>query len=226
MEIITRDDPAEVAATAADIVAEELAVPGPATLGLAGGSTPEATYRLLARAGIDWDRVTPWLSDERWVPPDHDDCNAKMARDNLGADAAVSLIAPDYGLGDPAAAASAYEQVLRGRFHDGPDTVLLGIGPDGHTASLFPGSDALAVEDVWYHATFVEPLDAWRLTATVSLLGAARHLIFLVTGAAKAEVVADILGGTGRYPAGVVARAAEMVSWILDAPAASRLRRT
>ncbi len=223
MKIVVRPDPGAVAAAAAEMIGEELAVPGPATLGLAGGSTPAALYTLLAAADIDWDGVTLWLGDERWIPEDHPDSNASMARSRLGADAGGRLVAPVYG-DDPAAAAAGYDSALRDLLAPTggvPGTVLLGMGADGHTASLFPGTAALAVSDRWYVANRVH--DTWRLTATVPLLASARHLVFLVTGAGKAGMIAEILDGAARYPARIVAEQATKVTWLLAAAAAAQL---
>jgi 6-phosphogluconolactonase len=228
MDIIVRPDPAAVAQTACDLVSSGLKDGGPVTLGLAGGGTPAATYALLARADVSWERATLWLGDERWVPADNEDSNAAMARDTLGR-AADRLVAPDYAIGDPRKAAEAYEESLRRIFAPGggvPDTVLLGIGDDGHTASLLPGTAALAVEDRLYVANFVASLGAWRLTATLPLLASARRLLFLVTGRRKAGVVAEIIEGGADHPAGVAARRAQSVVWVLDAEAASSLRET
>ena len=226
MRLIVRNTPDEVAATAAEKIRDELAVPGPATLGLAGGSTPAATYGLLSKAAIEWDRVTLWLGDERWVPAEHRDSNARMVREQLGAEAGSRLLVPDFDSGDPEAAATAYERDLIEAFAPTggvPGTVLLGIGADGHTASLFPGTEALGIEDRLYVADYVESLDVWRLSATVSLLASAHHLVFLVTGNTKASVVAEILDGAVAHPARIVAERAAAVTWILDSAAASAL---
>ena len=218
-----------MAAAAAGIVQDELAVPGPANLGLAGGSTPAETYRELSRAEVDWGSVTLWMGDERWVPPNHPDSNARMARELLGGAAAEQLIAPVFG-DDPDSAASAYAAALEAAFASTasrPGTVLLGLGPDGHTASLFPGTAALDARERIFVANYVSGLGMWRLTATLPLLAAATHLLFVVTGRAKAAVVAEILDGAAPYPARTVVEAATgAVTWILDAAAASELRRT
>jgi 6-phosphogluconolactonase len=227
MRIIVAENPDAVAASVAALVTGELAVPGPATLGLSGGSTPAATYRELATADLDWDRITLWLGDERWVPPGHEASNAAMVHNTLGDAASRSLMIPNHALGDPAKAAAAYEAALREAFAatgDVPGTVLLGLGEDGHTASLFPGSAALSVEDRWYVANQVTADIGWRLTATLPLLAAARHVVFVVTGEAKARVVAEILDWAVAYPARRVADRAGTVTWVLDAAAASRLK--
>ena len=227
MRIIVRDTPANAAAVAAEVITSELSVPGPASLGLAGGRTPAPTYRLLASSGIDWETVTLWLGDERWVSPEHHDSNTLLARSELGPAAAASLLVPDVGLGRPEIAAAAYAALLAGAFTRSggvPGTVVLGLGADGHTASLFPETAALAVTDSLYVANHVSAIDEWRLTATLPLLTAARHAIFLVTGIAKAAVLAEILDGSARYPARLVAEGAAAVTWVLDAAAASRLK--
>ena len=229
VQLIVEEDPAAVAATAARILTEELAVPGPATLGLAGGSTPAATYDVMARSPVEWERVTLWLGDERWVPPGDDRSNAVMAASHLGSEAAERLLAPDYSLGDPAAAAAAYASELREAFDrtgGRPGTILLGIGDDGHTASLFPEGEAQHRDGEIYTAEFVAKHDMWRLTATVPLLTSANHLVFLVTGAPKASILAEILDGGRPYPARVVAERAGDVTWIVDGDAASELRAT
>ena len=219
---------AEAAATkAAALLTEELSLPGPATLGLSGGSTPAATYRKLATADIDWEPITLWLGDERWVPRDSEDSNAGMVQRLLGDVPSRALVAPNYSLGDPEAAAAAYEVTLRNAFATTggvPGTVLLGMGDDGHTASLFPGSPMLTIEDRVYVAGRVESKRQWRLTATLSLLGAARHVVFLVTGEAKARIVAEVIDWAAAYPARSVVDRANATTWILDAAAASRLK--
>lgn len=215
------------AGRAAALLTEELSLPGPATLGLSGGSTPAETYRKLATADLDWDRITLWLGDERWVHPESEDSNAGMVRRLLGDEPSRSLVAPDYSLGDPEAAAAAFEHTLSKAFATTggvPGTVLLGMGDDGHTASLFPGSSMLSIEDRSYVAGRVESKGEWRLTATLSLLGAARHIVFLVTGKPKARIVAEVVDWAVAYPARRVVDLAKETTWILDAAAASRLK--
>jgi len=227
MRIVVKRTPEELAAEAADIVLEELTVPGPANVGLAGGSTPAAAYRLIGKAPIEWDRVTLWLGDERWVPLDDRASNTRMARAELGAAAGARLLAPDVSLGDPEQSARAYETTLASVFAsqgDAPGTVVLGLGSDGHTASLFPGTAALGAHDRSYVSNWVPALGAWRLTATVKLLAKARHVLFLVAGADKAPVVAEILDDSIAHPARLVAEGARHVTWLLDDAAASHLK--
>jgi 6-phosphogluconolactonase len=223
--------PDDVAAAVAMAVENEIAASGRLTIGLAGGSTPAAAYERLAERAIDWTSTTLWLGDERWVPANHPDANSGMVRRTLGSAAAQRMIAPDQTIGDPKAAAMAYETLLRSAFADADDAgqpglVLLGMGDDGHTASLFPGTAALDAVDRWYVANRVEAKDTWRLTATLPLLRSATRLIFIVTGATKAGMVARIVEGDEPFPAQRVAADHANVTWFLDAAAASQLRKT
>lgn len=223
--------PEDVAEAVADKVVATVAGSARTTVGLAGGSTPSAAYRRLAERPVDWSRTTLWLGDERWVPHDHPEANSGMARQTLGERAATQLLAPDFDLGDAARAAAAYEAELRAAFaaadeQGRPGLVLLGMGDDGHTASLFPGTDALEVTDRSYVANWVGDKGTWRLTATLPLLWAAREVVFIVTGEAKAAMLARIIEGHEPFPAQRVAAGNTNTSWFLDEAAASQLRKT
>lgn len=222
MRIEVSDTLEGLAIAAADHLADLLAE-GPQTFGLAGGSSPIATYRELRERDLGWERVTCWLPDERWVPVDDPDSNAVMARTALTDHVASRLLAPDTTLESPAESAAAYQRILESELETGQGILLLGIGPDGHTASLFPDTAALEVEEAGYVANWVEAHRSWRLTATTPLLQAAERLVFLASGSAKARVVRSILVDEKPYPAGVVARAVEDVTWLLDAEAAAEL---
>ena len=222
MRIEVSDTLEGLAIAAADHLAALLAE-GPQTFGLAGGSSPIATYRELRERDLGWERVTCWLPDERWVPVDDPDSNAVMARTALTDHVASRLLAPDTTLEGPAESAAAYQRILESELETGQGVLLLGIGPDGHTASLFPDTAALEVEEAGYVANWVEAHRSWRLTATTPLLQAAARLVFLASGSAKARVVRSILVDEKPYPAGVVARAVEDVTWLLDAEAAAEL---
>lgn len=216
---------ADLALAAATYIAEAIAAADRKfSLGLAGGSTPAATYRQLAKADVPWDRVVMWLGDERWVPHDHEESNTRMARSTLVDRVLATFLAPDTAFGDPNDAAIHYSEILGGAFHEGrPDIVLLGMGDDGHTASLFPGTDALLAEGVFL-ANWVEQKQTWRLTASLPLLWSAREIIFLVQGESKAGVLAEIIDEDRAYPAQQVAAGSDNVRWMVDAAAASRLR--
>jgi 6-phosphogluconolactonase len=222
MRIEIADSIEELAVVAADILAELLSG-GPKTFGLAGGSTPRAAYRELRTRSVAWDQVTCWLPDERWVPPEDPDANALMARRELLDHVPACLLAPDTKLDNPSIAAEAHDLLLAAELDPVPDVVLLGMGDDGHTASLFPGTEALAIERSAYVANWVPALSTWRLTATTSLLTRARHVVFLVAGASKADVLRRILVDHEPFPAGLVAEGASDVTWLLDREAAGKL---
>jgi 6-phosphogluconolactonase len=222
MDVEVYDTPAGLAEAAADHLAVSLA-DAPVTFGLAGGSTPVATYRILRELGLLWETVTCWLPDERWVPPEDPASNALMARTELTNHVPAQLIAPDTTLADPAESAAAYQRLLEAEFDDGPDVVMLGIGADGHTASLFPGTEALDLAEPGYVANWVEGFGTWRLTATAPLLHRSSSILFVVSGAAKSQVVREILVDEHPHPARLVAEGARTVTWMLDAEAAADL---
>lgn len=217
----------ELASAAAIHVAAWLRVDGHRTLGLAGGSTPRRMYELLQSEDVPWEHTHVWLTDERHVPLDHPDSNGAMALDSLLSHV-PALFHPVKYHEDPAVAATAYERTLRDMWSDAdsggrPGLMLLGIGDDGHTASLFPGTAALDETERSYVSNWVGAKNAWRLTATPSLLASADRLLFLVAGEGKAEVSAEILERGSPHPAGIVARAANDTVWMLDRAAASHL---
>jgi 6-phosphogluconolactonase len=199
---------------------------------LAGGSTPETMYGILARNYIgrmDWSRVYVFFGDERSVPPDHEDSNLKMASEVLLDHVLVGNVHRMRGELPPDEAAEAYEEELREFFQteDVPrfDLILLGIGADGHTASLFPGTPALEVHDRWVLANPVPRLDTTRITLTVPVINAARAVIFLVEGEDKAEALREILEGDAdphAYPAKLV-QPPGGPKWMVDQSAASLL---
>ena len=202
---------------------------------LAGGSTPKAAYELLARdyAGeVDWANVHVFFGDERTVPPDHEDSNYRMAKEALLDHVPVGSVHRMRGELPPERAARDYEEELKAFFEgeDPPslDLIMLGIGGDGHTASLFPNTPALDVTDRWSVENPVEKLDTVRLTLTVPILDAARAVNFLVAGEDKAEALHGILEGDAEphdYPAKLV-KPSGSVLWRVDQPAASLLSST
>lgn len=202
---------------------------------LAGGSTPRALYELLAappyRDRLPWQQHRFFFGDERCVAADHADSNQRMARlallNHVPVDA-TQIFAMGGDSIDLEAAASDYEARLRAmvpavaglpRF----DLVLLGMGDDGHTASLFPETTALQEQSRLVVPVYVKKFDSWRLTCTYPLLNNAARIVLLVTGAGKAEMVAQILEGDGgRYPVQAIRPAGELY-WYLDREAASAL---
>lgn len=228
VELSIHPDPGRLAQAAADAIVEALgSAPGArATLGLAGGSTPRATYAALCRAETEWGRVDLWLTDERWVPWDHADSNGRMAKEALADEVGAPLLRPRWSEHlDPDDAAAFYEAELR-HIHaaHAPTVVLLGMGTDGHTASLFPGTAALTAPDEgrWFVANHVPQLDSWRLTATPSFLQAAPRVIVLVAGADKAQVLAEVMEGPpDHHPVQLLAAGEGEVTFFVDEAAAS-----
>jgi 6-phosphogluconolactonase len=199
---------------------------GPVSLFLSGGSTPRVTYTRLAGQEIDWSRVHVFLGDERWVDTDHRDSNARMAREAFIEDIEATFHVLPTHFESPHEAADHYEQVLAELFESEQfqaDVVILGIGTDGHTASLFPGTEALDEMERLYVANWVPDKEMWRLSATFRLLHHAAEVMFLATGDTKAEIVAEILERGADYPARRAMEGAGKVTWFLDRAAAAHL---
>ena len=199
---------------------------GPVSLFLSGGSTPRVTYTRLVDQDVDWERVHVFLGDERWVDTEHADSNARMAREAFVEDIEATFHVLPTHFESPHEAADHYEQALAELFGSEQfraDLVILGLGTDGHTASLFPGTEALDETDRLFVANWVPDKEMWRLSATFRLLHHASEVLFLVTGQTKAEVVAQILEGGVAYPARTVMEGAADVTWYLDRAAAAHL---
>lgn len=198
------------------------------SIALAGGSTPKKLYQLMAqqyKQALNWPAHHVFFGDERSVPLDHVDSNYAMAKQNLLQQVPVKHVYPM--VTDPLQmpqAAQNYQQQLHQLFPEATtpslDLVLLGMGDDGHTASLFPGTKVLNEQERWVAEVFVEKLNTWRLTLTYPLIKAAKQVLFLVTGENKADVLAQIYHGKD-YPAGHVE--ARQVTWYVDAAAAANL---
>jgi 6-phosphogluconolactonase len=221
------------AALVVEKIAEALQANAFASFVLSGGSTPKALYQLLASAEfrdrIDWEKVLIFFGDERCVPPDDEESNYKMAFEALLAKVSISEtnIFRLKGEIDPAEAAAEYEQEIIKALGDEPrfDVVLLGLGPDGHTASLFPGSAALNETAKLVTANYVEKFDAFRLTMTFRVMNAARNVIFLMAGKDKAETLKAVLEGDNDLPlpAQLIEPAEGKLFWLLDKDAAAAL---
>jgi 6-phosphogluconolactonase len=219
--------PGALADAAAHEIASWLSVRGgDRTIGLAGGSTPRLAYEYLRDRDVPWREVHAWMTDERHVPVDDPESNAGMARAALFDHVPATLHEVPWHE-DARAAAIEYEVELatllpRRNALVEPGLVILGVGADGHTASLFPGSSAIAEDRRDFVATRVDGV-GWRLTATIPMLARARRTIFIVAGRAKASAVAEILGGDSDLPAALVADASRDPIWLLDTEAASSL---
>jgi 6-phosphogluconolactonase len=198
------------------------------TIALSGGSTPKRLYELLAQGKgghIDWKRVQIFFSDERNVPPDDLESNFGMAKESfLGAglvpESNVHRIHGEYSADE---AAKTYEHQIRKILGDVPvfDLILLGLGPDGHTASLFPGSPALNEKQVLVVGNRVEKLNTDRITFTYPLLNAASHVLFLASGADKSRIARSVLSGEGDSPSQHVKPAHGELIWMLDKDSAA-----
>jgi len=203
-------------------------------IALAGGSTPRAVNALLTaaprRSALDWSRVVFWFGDERCVPPDDEQSNYKMNRqtllDPLG-------IRPDHvhrmrGEDDPSAAAADYDVEMRRELGQAPrlDLILLGMGPDGHTASLFPGTTTQIDDDKLCIAHHIPKLDTWRMTLTPQAFNAAHNVAITAGGTEKADALREVLEGpkqTDVYPAQLIYPTNGELRWFVDAAAASKL---
>lgn len=216
-----------------------VAARGRFTVALSGGSTPRALLALLAappyRDEVDWSSVHVGWGDERRVPPDDEQSNFRMARLALLDHVPIpheQVYRIPAEEPDPRIAADTYAATLRRLFNldEGArprfDLIHLGLGTEGHTASLFPGSPALGETARFVAAPYVEKLSAHRITLTPPVIDAAREVVFLVAGVEKAEIVRTILRGPhnpAAYPAQIVAPTDGRLTWLLDQAAASRL---
>ena len=226
-ELVVLADAEAVARAAADRTVALLAGrSGPLSLALSGGTTPQRYYRLLAaepyRSRLPWQQIHVFVVDERHVSPDHADSNYRMMREALLERVPIppSHLHPMATDGGPEDCATRYRGVLRDYFGDQPqrlDLVLLGMGADGHTASLFPGHPLETTESVVAVKNSPKPPPT-RLTLTLPLLSQARQVWFLVTGADKAAALNRVLseGVDGELPAGRVRPADGKLVWLVD----------
>jgi len=224
MELIVHDSPGAVAEAASARIADLISTSKTRfSLGLAGGSTPEATYKALRGRAAGWAQVDAWLSDERWVPPDHERSNGRLAAEAILDHVDANFLRPTLSESMmPEDTAAYYEAELRSIHMDRPpDLVMLGLGEDGHTASLFPDTQAIAERQRWFVANHVPQLGEDRLTATFPLLWSARLLMVVVVGANKAVALKSSF--EKKTPAGRLDEGNAEVEWYVDRDAASLL---
>jgi len=204
------------------------------TIALSGGSTPRPIYARLASADyrerIDWARVHVFFGDECCVPPEDSGSNYLMARESLLDHVPLppAQVHRIQGEIDPAQAALSYEQELQSVFRTASfpafDLICLGLGDNGHTASLFPGTAALREQTRWVVPQYVEIMATWRVTLTAPLINTARQIAFLVEGAGKAEILGRVLNGPYQpdvLPAQLIQPMSGQVHWLVDAAAAT-----
>jgi 6-phosphogluconolactonase len=242
VEIRVLTTPQELFEAAADEVVhaatEAVEQRGRFTIALPGGSTPKSLFNLLAtnaRTVLPWDRTFFFWGDERHVPPTDPDSNYRMAEETMLSKipvAAGNVFRIPAENPDAAAAAEAYEQTLRKFFQVGTgefpvfDLILLGMGPDGHTASLFPGSAGLQEKKRLVIANWVDKLKTSRLTLTLPVLNAASCVTFLVSGTDKAAMLKTVLeedAPAEQYPSKLIRPSDGKLIWLVDRAAASDL---
>ncbi|REA61680.1 6-phosphogluconolactonase [Dyadobacter luteus] len=205
------------------------------TFVLSGGSTPKALYALLSESpyseNIPWEKVHFFWGDERAVPFEDERNNAKMCYDqllnkvNVPAEN-IHIMRTDVS---PEESAAAYEKVLKSYFKDGESTfdfVLLGMGDDGHTLSLFPGTEVVHESEAWTSAFFLQAQDMYRITLTAPVVNAAKYVAFMATGAGKAETLKSVLEGDqnlDKFPSQIIKPVNGELHWFVDEAAAAQL---
>ncbi len=205
------------------------------TVALTGGSSPAKLYELLTRSpykeSIAWDRTYVFWGDERWVPLTDEKSNAKMAFETLLNHVPVpkDQIFPMWSEAKPEEFALKYEEQLRNCLGETPrfDLVLLGIGDDGHTASLFPGTEVLHEQERLVKAYYLSPQSMYRITLTAPCINAAKKIIFMVFGEKKAPALHEVLEGAynpDKYPAQLIKPNNGELLWIADESAAQQLK--
>lgn len=215
-----------------------ISVKGRFTVVLSGGSTPQGLYRYLTRPDIQkqilWKKIHFFWGDERFVAKTHSDSNYGWARDHFFSKIPVpeAHIHPIQTEGlTPQESANHYENILKNFFKEGAfpgfDLVFLGLGEDGHTASLFPGVSALDERNHWVAAPFVEKIETYRITLTLPVFNSADHILFLVTGKGKAAILKDVFDSQkkGDYPIQRIRPVQGALSFYVDQGAASQLQR-
>jgi 6-phosphogluconolactonase len=236
--------PADTARAAAQLFTEGTAkaatARGIARIAISGGTTPKSMFQLLADPAepflkqVPWDRIELYWVDERCVPPDNSESNFRMTNEALLSKVPLPAerIHRMEGELDPAVAAARYESTIRNTFKlEGAETptfdlVLLGMGDDGHTASLFPHTDALNELSHIVVPNHVPQKDAWRITLTWPVINQGREVAFLIEGAGKAQVLHDVFLGPYQpetYPSQIIRPASGRLTLLLDAAAAAKL---
>ncbi len=216
-----------------ELIRAAIAARGRCSIALSGGSTPKPLYQALAQTDLPWDHLYIYWGDERYVPATHADSNAKMTYEtwlNHVAIPAANIYTVPTDTDSPQTSAEQYQQVLATSFDttDTPifDIILLGMGDDGHTASLFPHTSALNETERW--VTVGQKADQPRITLTTRVINQARHVMFLVAGANKQSALSQVFApeaDSAEYPARLIAPVGDL-RWLLDADASVGLPAT
>jgi len=233
----TQDDLEQaVTAKICDVISHSLKQKDRCFIVLSGGETPRAVYHRLGNnqdfASIDWNRVHIFFSDERAVPPGHQQSNYGMLEREWFSHASIPSqnIHRVHGELDPAAAASLYEEEIKKVFGKNPiafDLVLLGVGADGHTASLFPGMESVLEKKALILPVFAHQLKVWRITMTVSLLNVGSEVVFFASGRKKASIIHRVLKVKNpdiQLPASLIQPRKGSICWMIDKEAALELK--
>ncbi|GAB3655340.1 6-phosphogluconolactonase [Echinicola sediminis] len=235
-------DPAELGKVAANLFVASakaaIAEKGKFNVALTGGSSPVKLYKLLAepsyKSQVDWDKVFVFWGDERWVPLEDEQSNAGMAYATLLNHVPVPKenIYPMWAAGiTPEARAAEYSQYLEKELGDSGefDLILLGMGDDGHCASLFPGTKVLEEQEKWVEGYFLESKDIYRITLTAPLINKAKKIVFFVFGENKSQALYEVLEGDrnpSQYPSQLIQPNEGEMLWLVDEAAASKLKAT
>lgn len=242
MSIQIYSNPEELSRAAAqlfvDIALASVQERGRFTVALSGGGSPQRMYELLAserfKSRVPWDQTYVFWGDERFVPPDDPENNARMTRKKLLDFVPLPFdhIFPIPTSGQPDAAAEEYASILASMF--GGDTLarfdfmLLGLGENGHTASLFPETEVLEEKSKWVDSVYIDAKDQYRITLTYPVINNSRHIAFIVHGNNKANVLHEILEGSRRpkqLPAQLIHPSDGELLWLIDEEAAAKLSR-
>ena len=233
-------DPAALARALADVIVATaglaMAERGAFRIALAGGRTPQTTYELLGREplsdAISWSDTFVYFGDERCVPPNDEQSNYRMVERALLEHIPIppANVHRIRGEIDPGLAANEYASILRADFGDAPrfDLTLLGLGKDGHTASLFPGTPPNTDDESLVRAVYADADVMWRVTMTPLVINLSRSVAFAVAGADKAQILAEVYEGPTdpvKYPAQIVHPASGKLTWFVDELAAGMLRK-
>lgn len=240
-ELCFLPDPEAVSLRAASICIDQakiaVASKGRFTVAVSGGTTPLRLFELLGatyRKAVPWDLTDIFWVDERCVPQDNGDSNYKGAHEALlsRVDIPAANIHRIKGEMPPDEGAREYEEELLRCFGSAGfpafDLVILGVGEDGHTASLFPNDPSLAERERFAIPVYVKRMQSWRITLTLPVLNNASHILFLMTGPKKADIVKEILGNkekSQKYPASLIQPVHGEVTWLIDREASSQLKR-